>query len=221
MGNINYNNFICENYYCQSISFKPEWLSESTWNITYNYLEEEKTKKPYLIDKGILKINDVKKFELLFSKKLLIDFNLIRNISIPINFKYYMKNNNLIDIFFIFSSKQLEIDDLNQLDTNKNLFFIKINFVGNKINIFRSFNDKIFTKKIKFKKVNTFIMSLENNFKIILVNEKLYNNKSKILYDEKYLNNNSFDDYNDFFLNLYIKSKNGFSKKDFIELNFE
>lgn len=221
MGNINYNNFICENYYCQSVSFKPEWLSESTWNITYNYLEEEKIKKPYLIDKGILKISNVNKFELLFSKKLLIDFNQIRNISIPINFKYYLTNNNSIDIFFIFSNNQFELNNLNSLNTNdNNLFFIKLNFIANKINIFRSFNEKIFTKKIKFKKINTFIISLENNFKILLVNEKLYNNKFKILYDEKHLNNN-FDNYDDFYLNLYIRSKNGFLKKDFIELNFE
>lgn len=220
MGNINYNNFICENYYCQSVSFKPEWLSESTWDITYNYLEDN-NKKPYTIDKGILKIYNVEKFELLFSKKLLIDFNLIRNISIPINFKYQMTNNNSLDLFIIFSNMQLQLDNLKELNTNNHLFFIKINFIGNKINIFRSFNDKIVSKKIKSKKINTFIISLENNFKILLVNEKLYNNKFKILYDEKYLNNDNFDNYNDFFLNLYITSKNGLLKKDFIELNFE
>ena len=33
MGNINYNNFMCENYYCQSVSYKPEWFSENSWNI--------------------------------------------------------------------------------------------------------------------------------------------------------------------------------------------
>lgn len=220
MGNINYNNFICENYYCQSVSFKPEWLSESTWDITYNYLEDN-NKKPYTIDKGILKIYNVEKFELLFSKKLLIDFNLIRNISIPINFKYQMTNNNSLDLFIIFSNMQLQLDNLKELNSNNHLFFIKINFIGNKINIFRSFNDKIVSKKIKSKKINTFIISLENNFKILLVNEKLYNNKFKILYDEKYLNNDNFDNYNDFFLNLYITSKNGLLKKDFIELNFE
>ena len=220
MGDINYNNFICENYYCQSVSFKPEWLSESTWDITYNYLEDN-NKKPYTIDKGILKIYNVEKFELLFSKKLLIDFNLIRNISIPINFKYHMINNNSLDLFIIFSNMQLQLDNLKELNTNNHLFFIKINFIANKINIFRSFNDKIVSKKIKSKKINTFIISLENNFKILLVNEKLYNNKFKILYDEKYLNSDNFDNYNDFFLNLYITSKNGLLKKDFIELNFE
>ena len=220
MGNINYNNFICENYYCQQISFKPEWLSESTWKITYNYLADI-TKKPYLIDKGILKINDLNKFEILFSKKLLIDFNLIRNICIPINFKYYIEKNNSIDIFFIFSNKQVELNELNKLNENNNIFFIKINFVRDKINVLRSFNDKVFSKKIKCKKINTFSISLENNFKIILINEKLYNNKLKIIYDEKYLNTNVFDNYDDFFLNLYIKSENGLFKKEFMELNFE
>jgi hypothetical protein len=132
-----------------------------------------------------------------------------------------MTNNNSLDLFFIFSNIQLQFDNLKELKTNNHLFFIKINFIGNKINIFRSFNDKIVSKKIKSKKINTFIISLENNFKILLVNEKLYNNKFKILYDEKYLNSDNFDNYNDFFLNLYITSKNGLLKKDFIELNFE
>ena len=68
MGNINYNNFICDNYYCQSVSFKPEWLSEASWSITYNYQDSI---KPYIIDKGILKINHVYNFDILFSKKLL------------------------------------------------------------------------------------------------------------------------------------------------------
>ena len=112
MGNINYKNIICDNYYCQSVSFKPEWFSESSWTIDYKYnivdsrknISNDNTKnviikdiqiddeninsnnlqKPYFIDKGILKINNVPSFDLLLSKKLLIDFNEIKYISIPI-----------------------------------------------------------------------------------------------------------------------------------------
>ena len=77
-------NFQCNNYYCQNVSFKPEWLSESAWEITFNHNQI----KPYIIDKGILKINNVNKFKLLLTKKLILYFNEVRNISIPINFKY-------------------------------------------------------------------------------------------------------------------------------------
>ena len=113
MGNINYKNIICDNYYCQSVSFKPEWFSESSWSIDYKYniinstandiitdisiddikiddinikpnINYNNSEKPYFIDKGILKINNVPSFDLLLSKKLLIDFNEIKYISIPI-----------------------------------------------------------------------------------------------------------------------------------------
>lgn len=207
-------NFVCDNYYCQSVSFKPEWFSESTWNITY-----DSEKKPYIIDKGVLKMNDIKKFKLLLSKKLLIDFNEIRNISIPINFKYVLNRDNDIDIFIIFSNKILLIDDINQLTPSNNLFFIHMNMLKKKLIIYRSFNDKIITKKINSKKINTFLLTIENNFNILLITEKIFNNLKNI-YNEKHLNNN-FDNYDDLYLNLYIKSEHGLLEKEFVELNFE
>lgn len=210
MGNLN---FICDNYYCQSISFKPEWLSESTWNITFKY---DLQNKPYLIDKGILKIEGVNKFELLLSKKLLIDLNEIKNISIPINFKYDLNSKNKLDLFIIFSNKLLTVDNIKEELLSKNVFFICINLLKNKINIYRSFNDKIITKKIKSKNINTFDLNIENNFKILLVTEKIIN-----IYEEKHLNMNNFDNYEELYLNLYIKNDNSLIKKEFIELNFE
>lgn len=211
-------NFICDNYYCQSISFKPEWLSESTWNITYNYEKEEE--KPYIIDKGILKMHNIIKFDLLLSKKLLIDFNEIRNISIPINFKYNLSNTNNLDIFVIFSNSVLLIDNINELIPSNNLFFIHMSIFKKKITIYRSFNDKVITKKINPKKINTFIITVENNFNILLITEKIFNNLNNI-YEEKYLNMHNFDNYNELYLNLYIKNENGLIKKEFVELNFE
>lgn len=207
-------NFVCDNYYCQSISFKPEWLSESSWNINFIY---EESKKPYNINKGVLKINDVNKFNLLLSKKLLLNFNEIKNIMIPINFRYYL--NNDLDIYIIFSNKEIQIDNINEKIDLNNSFFIKLKFMKKKITIYRSFNDKIITHKINSEKINSFNISIENNFKILLITEKLFN--KKIIYQEKYLNFNQFDDFNDFYLNIYIDNKNPIIKNEFVELNLE
>jgi hypothetical protein len=211
------NHFVCENYYCQSVSFKPEWLSESIWDISYDYLED---KKPYLIDKGILKISEVSNFSICFSKKLLIDFTELKSISIPINFKYNLFLNKSIDIFIILSNNKLCTKDINE---KKETFIFSINMklLKKKILIYRSFNDTLITKKIKSKKINTFDINIENNLNILLITEKLHNN-TKISYENKYLHNYTFGEKDkDLYLSLFIKCENPLFKKEFIELNFE
>ena len=221
MGNINYNNLICDNYYCQSVSFKPEWFSESSWNIEYKYQNEdlnneEPKRKPYSIDKGILKIKNTPKFELLLSKKLLLDFNEIKNISIPINFKYELENE--VNISLIFSTKQLSLENIN----NEQLFFINLNFTKKRIYIYRSFDNKIIKKKINSSKVNTFDINIENNFQILLITEKLYNNNIKAIYEGKYLKNFNQSEKMELYLNFLIKNKNDLTNKnEYLELNFE
>ena len=225
MGNINYNNFICENYYCQSVSFKPEWFSETTWTINYS-----SNKKPYVIDKGILKIIEETPSQIMLSKKLLINFNEIRNISIPIIFKYNLLklDSNNIDIFIIFSDKILNIDDMNNLNKKKNdtedkedveyspsLFYIHLNLLRNVVYINHSFDTKIVKKKIKSKKANIYDIMLENNYEMLLLTEKI--SKSN---EEKYIINYSFKEDNEYYLNIFVKN-NGIKKKEFIELAFE
>ena len=228
MGNINYKNFICENYYCQNVSFKPEWFSENSWNIEYNHtknkddesIDKENNKqkiKPYIIDKGVIKIKDVNKFNLLLSKKLLIDFDEVRNISIPINFKYNIDNN--VDIFIIFSNNILLLDNINIL--NNDLFYINMNLLKNKIYIYRSFDNKLIKKKINSLHVNIFDITLENNFSSLLITEKLYKNINKNIYEEKYINNFIFNENKEFYLSILIKNKYNLLKNEFIELNFE
>jgi hypothetical protein len=217
-------NIICDNYYCQSVSFKPEWFSESSWNIDYKYDLNEKddiNKKPYHIDKGIIKINNVSSFDLLLSKKLLIDFDEIKNISIPINFKYNIEKKNEYNINIIFSNKLLLLNDINNLDTNNtDIFFINLKIFKKYCFIYRSFNDIIIKKKLNTNKINTFLINLENNINILLVSETLYNNNKINIYENKYLKNN-FNYQNNFFLNILIKSKNNICDNEFIELNFE
>ena len=225
MGNINYNNFICENYYCQSVSFKPEWFSETTWTINYS-----SNKKPYVIDKGILKIIEETPSQIMLSKKLLINFNEIRNISIPIIFKYNLLklDSNNIDIFIIFSDKILNIDDMNNLNKKKNdtedkedteyspsLFYIHLNLLRNVVYINHSFDTKIVKKKIKSKKANIYDIMLENNYEMLLLTEKI--SKSN---EEKHIINYSFKEDNEYYLNIFVKN-NGIKKKEFIELAFE
>jgi hypothetical protein len=223
MGNINYKNIICDNYYCQSVSFKPEWFSESSWNIEYKYNildDETNIQKPYFIDKGILKINNVHSFDLLLSKKLLVDFNEIKYISIPISFKYNIDNNNEFNIYIIFSNKLIllnTIDNLNNI--NDDFFYINLKLSKYNCLIFRSFNDNIIKKNINSKKINTFSINLENNLKIILISEKLYNKKN--IYENKYLKSCNFDIQNNFFLNILVKTKKDLIYNEFIELNFE
>lgn len=222
MGNINYNNFICENYYCQSVSFKPEWFSETTWTINYVC-----NKKPYIIDKGILKIVESTPSQIMLSKKLLINFNEIRNISIPIIFKYNLLklDSNNIDIFILFSNRILNIDDMNNLNKQKDdnedsllsssLFYIHLNLLKNIVYINHSFDTKIVKKKIKSKKANIYDITLENNFEMLLLTEKI--SKSN---EEKYIINYSFTEDKEYYLNIFVKN-NGIKKKEFIELAFE
>ena len=141
MGNVNYQNLMCENYYCQSVSFKPEWFSEISWAIDYkiNNKTSEKCEepdleisdiKPYIINKGVLIIKNTPKFDLILSKKLLLDFNEYVNFSIPINFKCFLKNP--LNIYIIFSETNLDLKNINQYLFYKHLKIVKKNiFIKN------------------------------------------------------------------------------------------
>jgi hypothetical protein len=203
-------NIMCENYYCQSVSFKPEWFSESSWKIEYNT-----KKKPYIIDKGIIKIKHTEKFNLLLSKKLMIDFNEVKNISVPINFKYYIKT--YFDLYIIFSNKELILSDMNNLNIETNdFFFVNLKLSKNNISIMNSFDSNITDKKIHSKRNNNFLVELENNFNLLLINEKLNN-----IFEKNFLYNFSFNENNDYYINLFIKIENNLQHNEFIELNFE
>ena len=179
------NNFICNNYYCQDISYKPEWFSETSWII--DYIHTNSNKKPYNIDKGIISINNVNSFNILFSKKLLIDFNEIKNITIPLNVDCNILNN--ITLIIIFSNKQITLNEIN----NNDFLIININL---------------------FNKKNIFKIDLENNLNMLYVTENINNNIIKYFKsfnlnenNEYYLNiyiNNQYIFNNEEFITLYI-----------------
>ena len=197
-------NIICENYYCHSVSYKPEWLSESSWVINY-----DSDKKPYEIDKGILKIIDIPSIKLLITKKLLINFNDISLINIPSQFNFNIDDNNELNINFILSDKLLTLDTF-----NKNILSISLKIKNKKIYITRSFNNIIIKKKIDIDTLNNFSINIENNnlLKMLMISEKLNN-----IYEEKYLKQSLFED-KDLYLSLYIFSNNHIK---YFELNFE
>jgi hypothetical protein len=202
------NHISCNNYYCSDITFKPEWFSENSWKIEYNTQN-----KPYIIDKGLLKISNTTKFHLLLTKKLLIDFRETRNISIPINFKYNIKNS--LELYIIISTKEINICDINNLNENY-FFFIQLNLSNNKLFILHSFDSIVQTKKIKSKKINNFTLMIENNFNILLITENLKNK-----YESKYIHNFGINN-DEFYLSLFLKSDYELLRKNqFIELNFE
>jgi len=230
----NYNNYICENYYCQSVSFKPEWLSENSWDIKYkylksNYLDNEHEKivdliinKPYTIEKGILKIKNVLKNNLLFSKKLFINFEDVKNILVPINFKYNLSKNSKINIYIIFSSNNLtnNFENNNEkeliLNLDKDCFYINLILYKKYIYLSNSFEQNIIKNSIKNNKIYSFIINIENNFNMLLINENLNN-----IFDKKFLYNFSFIENKDYYINLYIKIENDLKSNEYIELNFE
>ncbi len=236
MGNINYNNFICENYYCQSVSFKPEWLSENSWTIKYKYISNNKQiiekeykdeydnennirdeTKPYIINKGILKIKNSKKNFLLLSKKLLINFDEIKNIVIPINFKFNLNKTSKISLYIIISSKNLcDIFDKDFLSLSDELFYINLIFSKKKISLSNSFQTDLYKNYIKHNKIYLFNITIENNFNMILINETING-----ILDKQLLCNFSFIQNTDYYINLFVRTENDLNENEYIELNFE
>jgi len=254
MGNVNYQNLMCENYYCQSVSFKPEWFSEISWAIDYKINNKTLEKceepdletsgiKPYIINKGILIIKNTPKFDLILSKKLLLDFNEQVNFSIPINFKCFLKNS--LNIYIIFSETNLDLKNINQSLFYKHLKIVKKNiFIKNEnyenntagTNSLDLLKDLMIpterleeykfptSKKIKYNKYHKFEMILESNNNSIIIDESLYYKKNKY-YNEKYVKilefNENLHSEKNLYLSIFIHSEHNINNKEYIELSFD
>lgn len=213
-------NIACQNYYCQDISLKPEWFSENCWKINYEIENESesisKLPLPYSIEKGILIIKDCNIFKLLLTKKLLIDFSIPQNISIPLNFTYNCKSK--INIYILFSIDDICIKDiLFDLNLNEKLFYINIELENNRMILKHSFSEDIFKKKIISKNINNICLNIENNINLIRINEKM----SSCDIDETYVTPNIFDNVSSIYLSIYICSNQIFKKKEFLKMNFD
>lgn len=197
---------MCENYYCHSVSYKPEWLSENNWIIEYNC-----EIKPYSIYKGIFKINNINKCSILLSKQFLYQMNELKNILLPIIFRYNISKKNSIMLSIFITENKLDIDS-----KKDNLFFIKIKLNCKFIEIIHSFNSNIIQKKIKSNKLYKFDIHIENNYDLLLIHEKIDQ-----LLDEKFLCDEKFENDKCYFLNLLIEMNDNLDNNSYFELNFE
>jgi hypothetical protein len=214
------NNFSCDNYYCQDIILKPEWFSENSWNITYNYFDEKFDFKPYTIEKGLIRLKGTPKFNLLLSKKLNIDLNDFEKFIIPIHFNFFLEND--MSIYIILSNSELNLKNISKINNNDNddLFYFHISLNKKKIIIQRSYDNKNFKfNKIKNNLDNYYNIELKNSSnKLFSINEKMFKNNKEIFdYNSIKLFNND-----DIYLSLYITSKNQMiNKNEYLDLNFE
>ncbi len=213
-------NLSCQNYYCQDISFKPEWFSDKSWNIEYN---NNIIKPPYYIDKGVLKINNTSEFKLLLSKELLIDFEIEKYITIPFNFNYNILSNiSKINIYLIFSTENISIkynNNINEYIDNKlnKLFYINIILEKNKMLLKHSFSENIIKKKIKSDTNNNITYNLENTIKFIYIKEYIISHDI----NEKYFIDNIFNENEQIYLNILIESNKGFNESEYLNINFD
>jgi hypothetical protein len=213
------NNFSCDNYYCQDIILKPEWFSENSWNITYNYFDENFDFKPYTIEKGLIRLKGTPKFNLLLSKKLNIDLNDFEKFIIPIHFNFFLEND--ISIYIILSNSEINLNDISKINNNNdNLFYFHISLNKKKINIQRSYDNKNFKfNKIKNNLDNYYNIEIKNSSsKLFSINEKMFKNNKEIFdYNSVKLFNSD-----NIYISLYITSKNQMiNKNEYLDLNFE
>ena len=216
------NNFVCENYYCESISLKPEWFSENSWNITYDYWDNKNDNfKPYNIEKGIIKISNTPSFRLVISKKLHIDLNYLESIKIPIRFKCNL--NNDLYILAIISNQIYNLDRINTIHEIKSnsdeLFYYQMKLNCKKITLNRSYDNKFISKKIKKDLPYIYNIELNSSNNFFKINEMLVNNNKK-----KMINHDSIKFfYNEnMYLTIYIYSRDGtINNNEYIELNFD
>jgi hypothetical protein len=214
------NNLICDNYYCQSVISKPEWIAENTWNISFIYHQDV---KPYIIEKGIFKINNIFNSQILISKKLLIDLNDTFNIIIPIKLKYNLLLKNNIDFFIIISNNLLNIDSLN-LSENNYYLFLKFNFKNNKLIILNNNENNNVNKKIikiNSNSQNLIEISLEKNFDFLIINEKILNNINENIFEKKYFQPLNTNINNYLYLNFFIVNNYKLNENEFFNFSLD
>jgi hypothetical protein len=181
MGNINYNNFMCENYYCQSVSYKPEWFSENSWNIDYNLKNNNMH-----IDKNSAELREM--YEKIIRHKNPLELEkeyekIISNINKPftlnkgvLKISNTMTNDHIIPLNIdLILSKQLLINEV------KN-FFVPLNFkyyLANELNIYIIFSTNLLTLKN---------LNLESNLDNVFFIKLLLSNKNIII--SRSINNN-------------------------------
>jgi len=213
------NQFACNNYYCNDIDLKPEWFSENSWNIYYNYFENDKINyKPYEIDKGIIKISSLPKFNLAMTKKLNINLDDVEKFNIPI----HLKQNLETDLSLIIILTSYDIDNINSIysilnNNQKGYLFFELKFSNKNIIIKRSYDNKI--SKIKSKNDTDYFYNIDiNSSNELFISEKLLKSNNQVF---EHSSTKVFKE-NTLYLTIFIINHNQMiNKNNFIELNFD
>ena len=218
------NNLACNNYYCNDIVLKPEWFSENSWNIYYNYFNIDKNYKnnynfkPYTIEKGTIKINQSPQFNLAMTKKLNINLDDVEKFTIPINLKHNL--NTDLSFYCILTSYDINsIDNIYSILNNNmtNYLYFELKFSNKNLIIKRSYDNKI--SKIKTKNETNYYYNIEiisNNS--LNISEKLFKENNQVF---EHSSSKVFKE-NTIYLTMFIISHNEMiNKNSFIELNFD
>jgi hypothetical protein len=211
------NHIVCDNYYCQSIHYKPDWISKQF----YHFLVDKDTK--YTIDKGTLSLLPSPKISLLFQKKLNIDSS-IHEFILPIHFHF--DSSNPLHLFILLTPSPItspNISDLNSLKNSSHSFFSHLIFEKNIFdidysNIDTSFHGKIHSSKkyiytLHFKEIQTHSPQFTHSFES--------NSKKKISQFHSPLLPFSFIHQKDIYMSVFIFSSSPFLSSHTFQMNFD
>lgn len=132
-------NISCNQYYCQSISYKPEWFSPTYYSISSHPHTQ------FSLQRGHFHLLPSSLTQLHISKKLSFDPSIIQEFEIPLHFQ--INYQFPLSLYVLFSQNPLSLEDCNSLNFS-NTFFIHLLFQDNSFQLSYSHFDKIFKGKI-------------------------------------------------------------------------
>lgn len=212
------NHIVCDNYYCQSIHYKPDWISKQF----YHFLVDDENTK-YSLDKGTLSLLPSQSISILFEKKLNIDLSIYEFI-LPIHFQIDFPHP--LHLFILLTPSPITSPNISSFSTYQNspdsffshLIFDKNSFQINYSNIDTSFQGRIHSSKkyiytLHFKEIQTKNPKLSHSFES--------KSKKKISHFDSSLKPFSFIHQKDIFLSVFLFSSNPFLSSHSFQMNFD
>lgn len=212
------NHIVCDNYYCQSIHYKPDWISKQF----YHFLVDDENTK-YTLDKGTLSLLPSKSISLLFQKKLNIDYSIYEFI-LPIHFQIHFPHP--LHLFILLTPSPITTPDISTFSNYKNsdesffshLLFDQKSFQINYSNLDTSFQGKIHSSKkyiytLHFKEIQTKKPQFSHSFES--------KSKKKISYFDSSLLPFTFIEQKELYLSIFLYSSNPFLTSDSFYMNFD
>ena len=193
MGNIS-----CAENLCSDNLYEISWINSKNWDIKYNY---DKIENPYILNRGNFKIMNNGYCFLVLNKKIDFEYE-IKKILINFIFDFKLKENNLIELFFVLNDELIELNtDFEKNIISKIVFSknnIKINNENIKLNNFKyellfnfSYLNYILCHEI-LKKKDNIILDKNNS---INYEKKLENIYFSLIIKSNLNNNTNVDNY--------------------------